>query len=771
MNRILSLKHLPPKWVTTTLLISIFPVILFGTAIYYMGSWIVQEEIYRSSRESLSQIEQQVETRLANIEQMTSQISMQSNTIDVMNIADEPPLGAALESNRVRNDLAMMKSGTDGLLSVYFYHFNQKTVITNELITLIHEDRVFQDTGWLGDVDRMIQTKSQRKWITPRLVTAANGQKETVITHIRLLPMLYNEAKAAVVVNLKPDFLTQVISKFPLGSEGQVMVINKEGQVIAQTMAGAYPGLALDQVQAFMEDHSQERTMYTGRAAGYYLSMVKSSWNDWTYAMIIPSSTPRHQVELFKQTIIAISLLLCILAIFSAYFSHKQIKIVIKRIMEKLSINRHPDDDSGNDEWLRIERHINGLLEEVHNGKSLQEKHFPLLHTHYLHSAIHGNVVDLTRLSEELQEWELFPWSHFSVMVIQMDAESSSTFDKDQALFLFAVSNIAHELTALHFIGGNVRLDSILVHPYAVIILNYNGETVSEAGLVEYADELRRVVKKILKHTVTIGVGRSVRPVHNLAYSYREALQALQMNWANVYDEVLPYQNMTLVAGKLAQYPSVEEQDILRALRARDGRAALHALAEFRIKLEQDHPSFHLIKTFYLQLLVAMIRLLQEYDDDTERMLQGNNPYEAFFSLNASAAIHAWFAEDLLVSILAFMESVKRNKTEILIKKTLVWIQDRYTTDLSLQSAADEAGISASYLSQLFKDEVGESFVEYVTALRLEHAVRLLTATDYNLQQISEQIGYTSVQQLFRVFKKKYGITPGEYREKQARHE
>ena len=763
------LKGFPHQWITLTLLISIFPVIIFGSVIYYMGAWIVNKEIHRASQESLIQVRSNIEIKLRNIEQITSQLSMQSTLIELMNMGNEPPLGTAMQTNRVRDDLTVMKNGADEMDSVYFYHLQQQVVISNTFVTSAHDNRVLMDRGWMDDVDRMIQKRQQRLWITPRVLDTASGPVP-VMTYIVLLPLFYDQVKGAIVVNLRQDFLEKSISQFPMGSDGKLIIMDKDRQIIAGQL-DAEPRLAWEHLQSFIEANEKGESVHTGRLEGTYVSVVQSGFNGWIYAMVIPADTPRHQVDLFRQVIILISAVLCVLAVCSGYFTHKRLQNMIHRIMDKLSIARHsgPGEDEG--ELQRIEKHINGLLEEINSSKSRQETHFSLLRTHYLHSCIHGNVVEMLRLSDTRKEWELFPHSRFCVLAVQMDALSNTPFEQDQSLFLFAVSNIARELPVAAELMGKVQLDSIIVHPYTIIILNYDGKVVREEQLEEYAGELCRVVRKILKHTITVGIGTCVGAAELLVQSYREALAVLHMNWTGASDGALSRHNMTAAAKLLVQYPIIEEREILRAVMQRDREAVLEALLAFRSRLELDAVPLHLAKTFYLQLLVAAVSLVQEYDEDLERIFGEGNPYEAFFPLSGIEAIHKWLAGNFLDTVISFMESVSRNRTDVLIQKTIALIQDKYTTDLSLQSAADAVNISASYLSKLFKEATGQSFVEYVTEVRMKHAVALLEETELTLNQISEAIGYTSVQQLFRVFRKRFGLTPGEYRERQGNKE
>ncbi|MFS0726466.1 helix-turn-helix domain-containing protein [Paenibacillus sp. 1P07SE] len=756
------------KWITHTLLLSIIPVILFGTLIYLMGSRIVEGEIHRSSMESLSQVRHQVEANMVNIEQMTSQLALQSNIIDVMNVPSGIKLGTLPKVNEVRDLLLRMKNVTDTIHSIYFYHMGQEVVISHDLVTYTHEARVFRDLSWLDHVEEMVEAGQSRLWVTPREMVFLNDHAVQTLTHIRVLPMLSNHPKAAIIVNLTPDFLSQTMARFPLDSAGQLLVMNAEGQLIAQMPSGRSE-------PALTESFLREMALVTpgGTASRevdrHFLSMVKSGENGWTYAIAVPSSVPRQQVERFGQTIILITVLLCLLSVYAGYFTHSSFQRSIRTILERISPDRTAAAGAASgDAIAEIGDQVNRLLEEVKEGHHKQTIHLPLLRTHYLHALIHGNAVDISRLAREVENSEVFPYDRYAILLAQMDDSVTSSFREERELFLFAVSNIGMELSKLQQPEeAPYRIETIITDRHTVLIVNYPDGKEAEGLPASLADRFRSVVKQILKQTITIGVGTGVGSAHDLLYSYREAIQALHMNLANAYDEVLPYANMTLVADRLVQYPAAEEQDLLHALRTRDADGAAGSLHEFRAKLELDLASLHMAKTFYLQLLVAVIRLVQEYEEDIVAVF-GENPYESFFRMESIPQIDQWFRTRLLSPILGYMDSVKRRTTDAIIRQTVDLIHQRYVSDLSLQGVAEEMGISVSYLSKLFKEQLGETFIDYVTRIRLEHAQQLLVETDLTMQQIADAIGYTSVQQMFRVFKKKLGMTPGEYRERSA---
>ena len=85
-------------------------------------------------------------------------------------------------------------------------------------------------------------------------------------------------------------------------------------------------------------------------------------------------------------------------------------------------------------------------------------------------------------------------------------------------------------------------------------------------------------------------------------------------------------------------------------------------------------------------------------------------------------------------------------------------------SSLSLNDVGESVGLSASYLSGLFKEYQKENFSAYLANYRVEQSKLLLTSTDLSVNSIGFACGFNSSQNYFRVFKKYVGMTPGQYR-------
>ena len=77
---------------------------------------------------------------------------------------------------------------------------------------------------------------------------------------------------------------------------------------------------------------------------------------------------------------------------------------------------------------------------------------------------------------------------------------------------------------------------------------------------------------------------------------------------------------------------------------------------------------------------------------------------------------------------------------------------------------AKEAGLSAGYLSKVFHDTTGKTFKEYVNALRMQYAVKLLRHSDRSISEICYSSGFQSLPNFLRQFKDRYHTSPGKYK-------
>lgn len=102
------------------------------------------------------------------------------------------------------------------------------------------------------------------------------------------------------------------------------------------------------------------------------------------------------------------------------------------------------------------------------------------------------------------------------------------------------------------------------------------------------------------------------------------------------------------------------------------------------------------------------------------------------------------------------------------IDVALQYIKEHYREDISLEKVASVVFLNPAYFSQLFKQKTGLGYKEYVTSLRLEQAKLLLLNTRLKLTEIAECIGYQDMRHFTQMFRRRYQLTPTEYRQQQG---
>lgn len=98
------------------------------------------------------------------------------------------------------------------------------------------------------------------------------------------------------------------------------------------------------------------------------------------------------------------------------------------------------------------------------------------------------------------------------------------------------------------------------------------------------------------------------------------------------------------------------------------------------------------------------------------------------------------------------------------------FLADNYANpELTLKSVADYVGLNEKYLSTRFTKEAGTTFSAYLTDLRMQKAKNLMVSTDLRMYEISERVGYHNVEHFNRMFKKSFGVSPGDFRKNGGR--
>lgn len=110
-------------------------------------------------------------------------------------------------------------------------------------------------------------------------------------------------------------------------------------------------------------------------------------------------------------------------------------------------------------------------------------------------------------------------------------------------------------------------------------------------------------------------------------------------------------------------------------------------------------------------------------------------------------------------------EKTAQRTSNLIIDRVMAYIEAHYAEDITLKAIADEVYVNPIYLSRLFKENTGISYIDHLTETRVRHAKRLLRDLSLRIYDIASMVGYER-KHFGKVFKERTGLTPKEYRNK-----
>lgn len=494
---------------------------------------------------------------------------------------------------------------------------------------------------------------------------------------------------------------------------------------------------------------------------------------DWKYVTASPISTITKPVVFISQLVLTLSIAMLLLAFVLSWLASRRIYSPIAQLVRMLTGNtaltglgneHHDDFKIIEKEWLHLTRESMTLQNKL-------EQQLPHLKEGFLLQLVQGYLYSYSEQAL-LERMRNFGWSvdnrHYAVLYIHLSGFENleGRFSSgDEGLVTFVAANITKELASSRFEQAEV----MNFHDLSVgllLIVPDETETELKEAFRTFSQELTQAIHHVLNVYVSVTIGSLALSVIHVPSRFEEAMQASSRRRFESRNQIIDLESMDEYdkENQEIHYPFALEREIIQALRTAQKDEAKQLIQTFLEELIERGAKIIDIHQGALQLLGSILHAIRLAGLDPNRIFKSANLYEQLMQIGDPQKMIAWFHDKVVSPCMLELESRSDSQVKKTVETVMIYLQNNYMKEISLESCADQAGTNTVALSKAFKQVKGKNFIDYLTELRIEKAKDLLRDTDLKINDIAEKVGYQP-SYFNRIFKKQESITPSQYRD------
>lgn len=262
---------------------------------------------------------------------------------------------------------------------------------------------------------------------------------------------------------------------------------------------------------------------------------------------------------------------------------------------------------------------------------------------------------------------------------------------------------------------------------------------------------------------ITVGVGDSYDKISSFGQSNKDAMEAAYYRILSGCGQILYWKKLPPVPYLTEVEKNLYLQQFKKAIESVNITDFMATLNQLFFRPKNLFPLFDIIDMLgeICQMLVRMDLSLDQEELPID-YLSGQIHYAIENALSLDA-LKAAVSEPVSYIFENIHKAVQAQNTRP-IRMVLKYIEEHYTDPIRLEDAALLVTLNPAYLSNIFKKETGENFVDYLNSYRIGQARELLKDSNLSINEIAYSTGFQDARYFSKLFKKYVGITPKDYR-------
>jgi two-component system response regulator YesN len=754
------------KFFIPYLLILVFPFTM-GYISYNQTVLLLEEEAQEANIKRLEQVRQTLDQRLLEIHAISHQVTSNPRVVSFQ-LVKAPYEGTApiriLETRGSIYDYTL----TNQFISQYALYFkNSEIVITSntsydftDFYSRIFRYKEGDYTSWKS---KFMDTYYYRTYL-PARSAVINGINTQIVTYIQTLgyPSLL---MGAFVVLIDESKIQQLLKSLSLSDGGWAYVADRHGTVISSLgkpknieIADHPPSDALHHISQVSIDDEE-----------YVVTTMKSEMTEWNYVAVQPVDLVLMKVNRLKKLFAFLLLGALILGIVFALWMATRASFPLRKIFRQLTDQFQQHSQDKQDVYRMIHDTLSHLAQNNQQLEGEVRRQKPYFQSAVIERLLQGKFDNDSEAQLLLEHTGVSVHDGYvTVAVMLIKGKSTGRLARTEGLGHLDLTRVQVKERLGQMLGAVAYIHDLTPERIA-ILFHVKGD--EPKIIYEQLNSILVQVRRTLYDQECIETSIAVGGIYNslLDYnrSYREAMIVYNENpwdWKEgsgiIWFDQLPDFTQTY------DFPPDVHQQLLVMARAgekEEGCRLIQALYDTNIN--ERALSFSMRRLFFQELKGSVVKiagLIPQIQAERRFSLQ-----RLEFTLDTAADMEQLYV--LLIQVYSSMCDIlkerKKNRNITLADKMVEYIQDHYTySDFGVTKVADAFQISENYLSQLFRDQTGLTFTDYLLKLRMERAQSLLLETELSIKEIAGMVGYNSMNTFGRAFKRYYGVNATAYR-------
>lgn len=436
----------------------------------------------------------------------------------------------------------------------------------------------------------------------------------------------------------------------------------------------------------------------------------------------------------------------------------------------KYGISRYLLKPAGEEEIIEsvMEARQELLMEWEHwNNQALLEQkwreNLPHVQHAFFEHWVHGRYLywEVLKKSRDLVV-EMTEGSKLVIAVVDLDPiskEDARFTVSDRSLLQSSLQCLAKELLSppLCWVCPDSQCDLLLVFLFPEDEDHQLAYLQANASILKLLSQVRQV----LKLTASAGICANTGTIEEADILYMQACRALQERIVYGHDIAIPYREEPRQTGSGIIGKHHMEKELEVALEIADERKAMEAITQLWEHKIVSLETVDEMQESVLHLSSLLIGFIRKQGWRVKQVAGEDLVYlQNVTLLNSKLQIWDWLTR-MIKHIVLYTQQQRKTTSNQLVKDIIAILDQEMDQELTLHTVADRLYVNSSYLSRLFKQEMGTAFSTYVLERKMEQAKAVLQEGG-KVYDAARQVGYRDVSYFTKVFRKYWGVNPCE---------